>query len=332
MTTIRDVAREAGVSVGTASRALSGNATVAADLRARVAAAVAALGYRPNLAAQTLRTNRTDIIGLVLPDITNPFFAQLAKEIEAAASARGLSVMLSNSLGDAALEAVRVTAILDRGPRGVIVVPSRDGIRVPRRAGIPCIALDRAIEGLPLVAIDNALSAALAADHLLGLGHRRLAYIAGPAATAVARDRERGFTARIAALARDLGPIEVARREGAFDYASGERLTRELLPEAPAPALGRVTAIAAASDQQAIGVVRAARDLGVRVPEDLSVIGFDDIALADLIVPRLATIRQPVRVLAEAAIRRVLDPEDGPSDDRFLGELVIRGSTARAGR
>lgn len=316
MPTIKDVAREAGVSVGTASRVISGHASVASELRERVQRAVRRLDYKPNLAARALRTNRVDVLGLILPDITNPFFAQLAREVEIAAAARGLLVMLANTLGAPGLEAQRLSAILDRAPRGVLIVPASDGAAVQVRDGISCVALDRPVPGLPLVSVDNRLSAALAAEHLAGLGHRRIAYLAGPLDTQVAREREVGFSRRLAEVA----PEAVVRRaEGAFDYASGERMAREILAE------GGVTAIAAASDQQAVGVIRAARDFGLRVPDDLSVVGFDDVALAALVVPRLTTIRQPARRLAEVAVARVLDGGEG--DVRELGELVVRDST-----
>jgi LacI family transcriptional regulator len=319
MATIKDVAREAGVSVGTASRVMTGSTSVAADLRERVYRAVRTLDYKPNLAARALKTNRVDVIGLILPDITNPFFAQLAREVEIAAAAEGLFVMLASSLGRPELEAYRMRAFLHRSLSGIIVVPAADQTPMPRAEGVPIVALDRAGAGLPLVALDHARSAALAADHLWTLGHRRIGYIAGPRGMAVSRERERGFAERLAAL----GPASVLRVEGEFDYASGERLARELLAGAPT-----LTAIAAASDQQAIGVIRAARDLGLRVPDDLSVVGFDDIALAALVVPRLTTIRQPARLLAQSAVRRILDPEPDPKPELHLGELVARDSTA----
>lgn len=327
MPTIKDVAREAGVSVGTASRVISGHASVASELRERVQRAVRRLGYKPNLAARALRTNRVDVLGLILPDITNPFFAQLAREVEVAAAARGLLVMLANTMGRADLEASRLEAVLDRSPRGVLIVPASDaagdggagsGAALAGREGIPLVALDRPVPGLTLVSVDNRASAALAAEHLAALGHRRIAYLAGPPDTQVAREREAGFTRRLREVAPD---ATLLRAEGAFDYASGERVAR---------AMGReVTAIAAASDQQAVGVIRAARDLGLRVPDDLSVVGFDDIALAALVVPRLTTIRQPARRLAEAAVARALDGGEG--DVRELGELVVRDSTGAPG-
>lgn len=323
MVTIKDVARRAGVSVGTASRVASKNVTVKPALRARVESAMQEMDYKPNLAARALRTNRVEIVGLILPDITNPFFAQLAKDVEIAAATVGLSVILANSLGHPGMENERIGAILDQAPRGIIIVSSSDQSSIATRPGIPCIALDRPCCDFPLVSIDNVKSAALAADHLYSLGHRRIGYIAGPRDTLIARQRASGFIDRIAALSTATDVIDLIVREGAFDYASGESIGRELLTSNQI----RPTAIAAASDQQAIGVIRVARDLGLRVPADLSVVGFDDVALANLVVPRLSTIRQPVSEMAARVIAMIVGTRDLEVADRFLATLVVRDSS-----
>ena len=326
MSTIKDVAMRAGVSVGTASKVMSNHASVKASLRQRVETAVRELAYKPNLAARALRTNKIDIIGLVVPDITNPFFAQLAKDVEMAAARWGISVMLANSLGNAEMEELRIGAILDRAPRGIIIVASSDSAHIKTRANVPMIALDRPFGDFPHVSTDHEKSAALAADHLYELGHRRICYIAGPRDTNVARDREKGFTARIKYLSTAKDPVELTVQEGAFDYASGETIARRLLSM---DIDKRPTAIAAASDQQAIGVVRAARDMGVRIPDDLSVIGYDDINLASLIVPRLSTIRQPINELAMTAVKLILSIDTDDGSEEFVGSLIHRSSTDR---
>jgi len=168
------------------------------------------------------------------------------------------------------------------------------------------------------------------ADHLYDLGHRNIAYIAGPEHTEVARERRDGFSARIDALSTPEDPIHLTVRYGEFDFTSSEALARELL--LPANPAERVTAIATASDQQAIGVLRCARDIGIHVPQDVSVVGFDDINLACLVVPRLTTLRQPIEDMAAVAVNRVLNAAENSADHAIRGFLVVRESTAHANR
>lgn len=324
MPTIKDVARRAGVSVGTVSRVLSKNDTVKEPLKKRVLAAMQELNYKPNLAARALRTNSIEVIGLVVPDITNPFFSQLAKNIEMEAAKRGHSVMLANSHDDIEAEKTQISVLLDRSVCGVIVVATSDGGEA-HKADVPIVSLDRRFGTYPLVATDHTDGSRKIADHLVGLGHRRIAYIAGPQSMEVARQRRDGFVARIEALSTPDDPISLTIHEGQFDYDSGEEIGRAILKDAPAGT--RPTAIAAASDQQAIGVLRCARDLKLAVPKDLSVTGFDDITLASLVVPRLTTLRQPIERLAVTAVERVLAGE-AAQDEAIGGEVVVRESTS----
>lgn len=324
MPTIKDVARKADVSVGTVSRVLAKNETVKEPLKQRVLAAMKELGYKPNLAARALRTNSIDVIGVVVPDITNPFFAQLAKEIEREAASRSHSVMLANSHDDPETERTQITALLDRSVCGLIVIATSD-ISLPYKADVPIVSLDRRLGDHPLVTTDHFEGSVQVADHLYQLGHRRIAYIAGPSSMDVARRRREGFISRINALSSAQDPIELTVREGQFDYDSGEEICRQMWAQQDTP---HPTAIAAASDQQAIGVLRAARDLKLDVPGDLSVAGFDDISLAALVVPRLTTIRQPIAALAVSAINRIFDPAKDAGDKQIYGTLVVRESTA----
>ncbi len=328
MPTIKDVARKAGVSVGTVSRVLAKNEAVKHPLKLRVEAAMKELDYKPNLAARALRTNSIDVIGLVVPDITNPFFAQLAKNVEMEAAKRGHSVMLANSHDDPQAEKTQIAALLDRAVRGVIVVATSDG-GMPHKADVPIVSLDRRFADQPLVATDHFDGSGQVADHLYRLGHRRIAYIAGPQNMEVARQRQDGFVSRIKALSSDGDPIELIVLEGQFDYESGEELGRKLLN--PGQQALRPTAIAAASDQQAIGVLRSAQDLKLNIPEDLSVAGFDDISLASLVVPRLTTVRQPIEELAASSVSRIFEEGLAGSDIAIAGEIIARESTAPAG-
>ena len=185
--------------------------------------------------------------------------------------------------------------------------------------------MDRPLPSLNAIALNQGKSSALAADHLVELGHRKITYIAGPNDIRASIQREAGFSDRIAELKQVHPSTSLKIFRGQFDYVSAEAAARNIL------SLGqtqRPTAIAAASDQQAIGVIRAARDMGILVPDELSVIGFDDIVLADLLVPRLTTIRQPVHDIVIEALDQILVKERVIGDQRYMGELIVRPTTA----
>ena len=317
--------------MGTVSRVLSKNKTVNDAIRLKVEKVIDRLGYRPNSLGRNLRLNKTDLIGLVIPDITNPFFAELAKHVEMLASAEGYSVLLANTHDDPAAERQQVETLLGRLPEGLILVPvSGSQIRAVRHSA-RTVAVDRPLAGYPLVAVDNKRGGHLAADHLLALGHRRIGYISGPKSADVANQRLEGFLDRIAGFQRQHGGEEVVCTavEGNFDYRSGEEIGKSLLQT---PAKLRPTAVATASDQQAIGLMRAAADMGIDVPNDLSVVGFDDIPLASLVLPRLTTVRQPIAEIARIALDAVLGrmPE---LEQRMLEPILIeRRSTKQRTR
>jgi LacI family transcriptional regulator len=319
--TVKDVAVEAGVSVGTVSRVLAGEAAVKPALRDKVNDAISTLGYRPNVMARALRTSKTDVIGLIVPDITNPFFGQMAASAEIAASEHKHSLMLGSSHTDHAAERSHMLAFLDRSVRGIIVVAASDSPASRLKSSVPIISLDRRFGSFPLVSTNHAQAAALVADHLFELGHRRIAYISGPVDTEAGRARRDGFVSRINALS---DTVDLENFYGKFDYESGEAVARMLLSR---PTGQRPTAIAAASDQQAIGALRAARDLGIDIPRELSVTGFDDIHLANLVVPRLTTVHQPTDELARRAVELLFEAKPDPGDEAMSATLVVRGST-----
>ncbi|WP_299737588.1 LacI family DNA-binding transcriptional regulator [uncultured Roseobacter sp.] len=327
MPTVKDVARHAGVSVGTVSKVLSEDQTVKVALRERVLQAVTDLNYRPNMAARALRTNKFNIIGLVVPDITNPFFAQLALNIETEAARRGHTVMLTNSHDDTVTEGRQIAALLDRSPRGLIVAACNDTSAKLESSEVRVLSLDRRFHSFPLVSTDHADGSAKVATYLISLGHQRLAYLAGPQDTEVGRQRLAGFVRQFEVHNAQNAALQLEIHNGQFDFHSGEILARKLLLQSEGE---RPTAIAAASDQMAIGVLRAARDMGISVPQSVSVAGFDDTTLASLVVPRLTTVAQPTEKLAKKAVERVLDESSSPLEDVLLeGSLVIRESTAR---
>lgn len=326
--TVKDVARSAGVSLGTVSRVLAKNATVNENIRNRVEEVIEKLGYSPSSLGRSLRLNKSDIIGLVIPDITNPFFADLAKHLEILASAAGYSVLLANTHDDPLAEKKQIQSLLGRAPAGIVIAPVSNSLVSERLSKEPvCVTVDRPLAGHSLVSVDNVEGGRLAAEYLLGLGHRRIGYIGGPGTTEVSLQRLSGFSDQIARAPTEHGrSVEFTVVEGQFDYKSGEEMGRRLLS---VPANLRPTAIATANDQQAIGLLRCSRDMGIRVPEDLSIVGFDDIPLASLVLPRLTTIRQPVHEIAEIAIRAVLGRGAINGPILLPPTVVERESTAR---
>jgi LacI family transcriptional regulator len=323
--TIKEVAKDAGVSVGTVSRVLAKMAEVKQPLRDRVNHSIIKLNYKPNLAARALRANHVNVIGLMVPDITNPYFAQIANLLESEASKRGYALILASSHGDVNHEARQFSALLDHSPIGIVLIPTSDDIKIELPRHVRIAIMDRPLPSLNAIALNQGKSSALAADHLVELGHRKIAYIAGPNDIRASIEREAGFSDRMAELKQVHPSISLKIFRGQFDYVSAEAAARNIL------SLGqtqRPTAIAAASDQQAIGVIRAARDMGILVPDELSVIGFDDIVLADLLVPRLTTIRQPVYDMVIEALDQILVKERVIGDRRYMGELIVRHTTA----
>lgn len=323
--TIKDVAADAGVSVGTVSRVLAKTAEVKQPLQERVRKSIEKLGYKPNAAARALRANRASVIGLMVPNITNPFFSQIADCLESEASKRGYAILLASSQDNLETEARQFSALLDHHLQGVVLIPARDHLAFSPPDDLRLVVMDRPLDGRPAVSLDQRKSAALAADHLVNLGHKRIAYIAGPSDIHAAKEREQGFSDYISHHNQSGSPVELSIFHGSFDYTSGEDIARHilLLPEHQKP-----TAIAAASDQQAIGAMRAARDMDVAVPDELSIIGFDDIALADLMVPRLTTIRQPIKTMVLDALEQIISPDPMQRANSYTASLVPRRSTS----
>lgn len=331
---IRDVAWRAGVSVGTVSRVVNGHPAVRPALRSRVQAVIAELGYRPNPLARGLRRQRTQSLGLVVPDITNPFFSELALRVEQAAAGVEYSMVLGNSMDSAELEAAYVRMLAERQVDGLILVAAPGSLVADPGVAIPIIAVDREVPGCALVGTDHHSGAMQAVRHLVMLGHVRIACIAGPRGLSVAEQRLEGFAT---VVQEDLG-IEVADSwvwSGSFSYHAGYQGALELLHRRPQP-----TALFASSDQQAVGALRACADLGLAVPRDVSVIGFDDIPLADLVTPRLTTIAQPLQEIGELAVRRLLEAialragQPGraaePTRDLLPASLRLRDTTGPA--
>jgi LacI family repressor for deo operon, udp, cdd, tsx, nupC, and nupG len=336
MATIRDVAREAGVSTATVSRVLGRPDLVNADTRALVRTAIRTLGYTPNAAAKSLRTLRSGKILVTVPDIANPFFSLILQGIEGAALREGYSVLLGDTQHDDKREHQYALMLQRREADGLIFL----GHRLPKAAAalVRSVARGRAPVvngcefspslGVPSVHIDNAKAAYEAMDHLCQLGHRQLGVVTGPMVSPLSRDRLNGATAR---AKEEPARVTVSVAGGDFSIESGIAAGDQLL-SGPSPCTG----IFCFNDEMALGVVHAARQRGLRVPQDLSVVGFDDIRFAQYFDPPLTTIRQPMRELGEATVRLLLNILRGNVKDAVSvtlpHALIVRGSTAAPGR
>ena len=328
-----DVARVADVSVSSVSHVINGTRFVSEALAERVRSAMEELGYTPDATARSLRVGRTDTIGLVIPDNSNPFFAELARRIEDAGFEAGYTTVLANSDESPKRELQYVRALISKRVDGVILAPSRtdDATLTPelRNAGIPVVVIDREIGGADVVLYDNAGGGYDATRHLIDLGHTRIACVTGPACLAPAAQRLRGFRRAVQDAGLDNGDRAVA--EADFHFEGGRQATRQLL----AGGLG-FTGLFAANDVMAIGAIRELSDHGISVPCDMSVIGFDDAPIAEMISPALTTIRQPLQDIADTAIGLLLDRVAGrrsgdPARHVLPSSLVIRESTAPPG-
>lgn len=328
---IRDVAAVAGVSTATVSRVLSPPSAaypMRAETRERVLRAIDELGYRPNDLARALLHQRTSAIGLLLPDISNPYYAAMVRGVEDAASARGYRVVLCNADRDAD----KITTYLD-----TLVKTRVDGIIIAGGSGSPrarppqfetyrtkIVVVGRHEFDHPSVQIDNDAAARAATEHVLGLGHRRMAFVGGPEGSRTAQDRLGGYRAAL----RDAGVTVDGElvRHGAFDEESGYRAARSLLARSPRP-----TAMVCANDRMAFGVYAALADAGLAIPADVSVIGFDDVPLASYVRPTLTTVAVPTYEIGQTAMALLLDQfDDRPAGDpRMLAtRLMVRDSCA----
>lgn len=326
-TTIRDVAKKAGVSVGTVSRVLNGHPSVTEAKKSAVLQVIAELGFQPDAAAQSLRrgTNRT--LGVIIPDLRNPFFADLMQRIELRAKEHGYSVLFASSDEQVDSEAELIANLVRRKVEGVVVVPSNRAETIANPDGVRLVVVDRHIVGHPFVAADHRAGARMAADYLVSLGHRRIACISGPEKSFVARERLAGFMDVMETRLTDAGLDPASCVISApFNYEGGREAAKMLLADdGPKP-----TAIFACSDQQAIGVLRAAFDRHIAIPDQLSVVGFDDILISDLVVPRLTTAAQPLALIANCATDLLIggEPLDAQASHIFPCSMVHRETCA----
>ena len=332
--TIRDVAARAGVSTATVSRVLAGVSPGRPGTRARILEAAAALDYRPSGVARSLKLRVTRTLGLIITDITNPFFPELVRSVEDAAQASGHALLLGNSVADPARELAYLELLAARRVDGLIIaaadVPERHGDWLARTS-LPIVLVngDSPDGRHPAAMSDNRGGGRLGAQHLLALGHRRLGLITVDEPDRAARDRADGIRDALRDAALDPGGLTIAA--GGRHVSGGEAAMAALLAREPAP-----TAVLCHNDVMAIGALRAVRASGRRVPEDVSIVGFDDIDLAAYAEPPLTTVAQDTALLGrwgvETLVARIAagpaaSPARPPATVRMPTRLVVRRST-----
>ncbi|WP_024906034.1 LacI family DNA-binding transcriptional regulator [Robbsia andropogonis] len=329
MPTIRDVAALAGVSYTTVSHVVNDTRPVRADKRERVLAAVAELHFVPSAVARSLKAQATRTIGMLVPSNTNPYFAEIAQGVENLARRHGYCVFLCNSDNDVEVQREWLRVLHEKRVDGLIIASVGDeaaAAEALRHVTVPVVVIDRPIAGIRAdrVQVDHRAGAAIATRHLIDIGHRRIACIAGPDSTTVSAHRVDGF--RLAMTEHGLPlpdeSIVVADFTSPGGYNAAVALFRDYAP----------TAIFASNDAMAIGVLRAAAERGIRIPEDCSIVGFDDIEMSRYVYPALSTVGQTIGRLGEVAAIGLLDRITG----RVTGEvqhhmlvprLLVREST-----
>jgi len=327
---MKDVAKQVGVSVQTVSAVVNNKPGITEETQERVYAAIEELGYRPFSIARSMRTRRTRTIALVVSDIANPSFATMASAAEDYAHAHGYNLILYNTHDDIVRETGYIKTAVDRWVDGMIFVSAEDkmtSLNALEAAGIPTVAIDRIPKGYdgPSVTLDNVKSGRIAAEHLLDLGHTCIAHINGPLRLRLARERLAGFQQAI--KARGLSPGHCVSGEGNWECMAGYKAMQKIMASDRHP-----TAIFAANDRMAIGAMQVIYEAGLRVPDDISVVGLDDIELAAFQNPSLTTVRQSFAELATLAVRLLLGILEGREPDRtqivIEPAIIVRQSTA----
>lgn len=333
MVSIREVASHAGVSVGTVSNVLNRPEIVAPATRSRVLRSIRELGFVPNESARQLRRGRGRVLGLVVLDVANPFFTDVAKGVEEATAAAGMAVIFCNSDGDPVRESAYLDLLEEQRVRGVLITPVDDaGPRLLRlrERGILVVLLDRRAtrDDLCSVSVNDVRGGELATGHLLATGHRQIAFIGGPRGLEQVRDRYRG--AAKAVRAAGLDPARVLRRVDTANMtvSAGRRAATGLLE---LPRSKRPSAVFCANDLLALGVLQGLTRQRARVPDDFALVGYDDIDFAAAAAVPLSSVRQPRQQLGREAAELLIDemknPEHRHTRRIFEPDLVVRESS-----
>lgn len=332
--TIADVARAAGVHASTVSRALNPatRGMVTAAVQARVLEAADSLGWRPSALAAGLRTRRSRTIGILVPDLVNPIFPPIVRAAEAALAAQGYATLVANTDNDPGREALLIERMATHLVDGLMLASVAEGtqaLALCARHAIPAVLINRGLEGsgVPTVVNDDRAGIALAVAHLVSLGHRRIAHLAGPPGVSTAIDRRQGFLAALAAAGLDGADAPVAEA-AAYSASAGCVAMRSLL-------IGPYfSAVVAANDMLCLGIYDALAEVGLKVGADISVTGFNDMPFVDRIAPPLTTVRIQHAAMGEQAATLLLadiaQPGSAAAQIRLAPELVVRDSTRPA--
>lgn len=330
MSTIEDVAKRAGVSAMTVSRVINNSGYISQETRQRVERAIAELGYVPNALARGLRFKQTKTLALVLTDITNPFFTTLARGVEDAASEQGFSVIFCNTDESQEKESSYLNVVVQKQVDGVLLIPAQsalESVTFLRERGVRFVVLDRRIPGAEadVVRGDSEQGAYALVCHLLALGHRRIAALSGPETVSTAADRVAGYRRALAEADLTFEPALV--RYGGFTQESGYEMAQAVLalPQPP-------TALLTGNNFIAIGALHALREAGLRVPDDISIVTFDDLPAAVAIDPFLTVAAQPAYEMGRQATALLLDrlADGGPAGPQEIvlpAELIVRRSS-----
>ena len=340
-TTIADVARLARVSTSSVSNVLNGRSQrMRPDTQDRIQHAIEQLGYTPNQAARQLKTGKSPIIGLIVPSVANPFFGFFARRVEEAAKSKGYQVLLGNSDRDPELESQYAEGLWGLGIRGIIFGTSLQRYTHLEKLihkGMHIVAFDRSQQDdhldIDCIGVDNVQATRLLTKHLIALGHRRIGFVCGPIVTVSRKDRLQGYGTSLAEAGIEQDPLLIW--EGVTDNF-GDTSTVKLGRQGAHDLLSRPdppSAIIAINDMYAFGVYAGARDLGLKIPQDVSITGIDNIPLAEVMEPALTTVQQPIdeiaRLAVECLIGRVQGQNSEPSGHQALSpELIVRKSTA----
>ena len=328
--TIRDVAERAKVSVASVSRVLTGAGVVAEPTRLKVLEAVEALSYVPHSGARSLSTSRTDTVGVILPDLFGEFFSELIRGMDVAARTAGLHLIVSSSHDDASDAAAAIRSMRGRVDGLIVLSPHLDAANLAANlaGSLPVLLMNGGANeaGRPSIVVDNRGGAQAAVEHLVSLGHQRITHIGGPAGNLEARDRQAGYVAAMQAAGLESNVVA-----GDFTQASGRRARRAILSEGVGP-----EAVFAGNDMMAVGALLAIQEAGVRVPDDVAVVGFDDVPIAALVRPALTTMRIEIAETGRRAVDRLValiatgTNAEASADDAcevITPRLVMRQST-----
>lgn len=329
---MREIAKRADVSIGTVSHVINGSAKVREKLRQRVLEAIRSLNYHPSQLGRGLRRNQTSMLGMIIPDVTNPFFPAVVRGVEDVAYRRSYRIVLCNTDNDPTKEVSYLSELQSYRTAGLLLIPAAEShIATPLKrlaaAGPPVVCIDRQLPGWQgdVVLVANEEGAYNATRHLLRMGHRHLGVITGPLHLTNAADRLKGFRAAVKEAKISVEPEYI--QEGRFDRHSGYEAAMRVLRMLPRP-----TAIFACNDMMALGTMQAVRESNLRCPEDVSIIGFDNLEFTEFTAPALTSVHQPGYQLGATAARLLLERIDGlagePRKVVLQTELKIRTSVA----